>query len=89
VIGSLSLPRTFDFAHALAAFIEREHPIVHCWTCLARRLGVSEGKIRDAALQLVITGGQRLALRRRSCAGCERNDDLLVLEAHRPEGLRT
>ena len=69
----------FDLVRQLAAVIEIQHPVVHCWACLARRLGgVNEGTVRDAALQLAITGRGRLVLARRSCAGCERIDDLLI-----------
>ena len=62
-----------------APVIEREYPVVHCWACLARRLGTEEGKVRDAAQQLVITERQRFVLARRSCAGCETTDTALVL----------
>ena len=68
-----------DLVRHLAGVIEAEHPVVHCWACLARRLGTEEGKIRDAAQQLIIAERQRFNLARRSCAGCEKTDDLLVL----------
>jgi len=49
------------------------------WACLARRLGTEEGKVRDAAQQLIITEPQRFAVAHRSCAGCEEVAALLVL----------
>jgi hypothetical protein len=67
-----------DLVRQLAAVIESEHPVVHCWACLARRLGTEEHKIRDAAQQLVMAERQRFALARRSCGGCEEVDHLLV-----------
>jgi len=68
-----------DLARQLAAAIETEHPVVHCWACLARRLGTEEGKIRDAAQQLLMMEPGHFVLARRSCAGCEGIDELLVL----------
>ena len=76
-----------DLARQLAAAIETEHPVVHCWACLARRFGTEEGKIRDAAQQLLMMEPGRFALARRSCAGCEQVDGMLVFaEDARPAG---
>ena len=67
-----------DLVRQLAVVIETQHPVVHCWACLARRLGAEEGKVRDGAQQLVITERRRFVLARRSCAGCEEMGTLLV-----------
>ena len=76
-----------DLARQLAAAIETEHPVVHCWACLAWRFGSEEGKIRDAAQQLLMMEPGRFALARRSCAGCEQVDGMLVFaEDARPAG---
>ena len=62
----------------LAGAVQEQHPLAYCCACLAQRLGVDEGKVRDTAQMLLVRQRQRFVLARHACAGCRETDHLLI-----------
>lgn len=53
-------------------------PDVHCFRCLAARLGATEPAVRDEAQVLIVRNPNLFMLERRVCSSCQRPGQWLV-----------
>ena len=67
-----------ELRDALGAAVQAQHPSAWCWTCLAGKLSIGAGKLRDAAQILLFAERDSFIVARRTCAHCGYADQLLV-----------
>ena len=67
-----------DLGARLADVLKAQHPLAECWPCLARKIRVDQGRLRDAAQLLLVAEREAFVLAHRSCATCGAADEVLV-----------
>ena len=71
-----------DLIGKLAAAVVARRPLVYCYACLVATLEVEERTLRDVARTLLARNGAGFGIARRTCCGCGRVDELLLMKPY-------